>query len=585
MSRHTWRGWLYGLLAVVILIFPTTNHSAETLSRFGYINTPVGTWDWSKFNQLFDGSYTHIISTFALPDTSGNIAQWDAMNGFDRSMRKRAQDNGIKVLYSIGGATIPYNTYTAIARNAAAKQSFIANAVAIMVDNGYDGIDINFEGWYDGLTAQDRADGNALAEALAQAVKTQYPSAMITVALAPAYWLPMSFPCSFVNSDLVDIAHHMSYDFFWGTQTSANGPFRAPGEILWPYQATQSIERSIYGSLHYLFNQGCRAEKMTAGLPYYSTRVEAWDSIRNRSDWNAIALDANYLEKRENTQTPYNYVNDPEAIRAKIAEYKRLGLNGVVVWQVGHEGVTGDLSAALYAAATGAPAPVPAPSPSPSPSPTPEPTPTPTPTPSPPPSAASFTATQTIGSDWGSGYCADVTVKNTGGSTANWNITLPLADTVSTLWNGTHTPVTGGIQVMGQSWNASLAAGATTNFGFCANRSATPTPTPASAPAPPPTPTPEPEPAPVPPPSSSAVATSQTITSDWGSGYCADISIKNTTSAVITWQATVAIDGTISSLWNGIYSVTGDTITIVGPSWNTQLAGFGSTTVGYCAKR
>ena len=582
MSRLTLREWLYGFFALVILAVSSEVSAAE-FKRFGYINTPIGTWDWSKFNQLFDGTYSHIISTFALPDTSGNLAEWDAMNGFDATMRQRAQQNGVKVLYSIGGATIPYNTYTAIARSHAAKQNFIANAIAIMVNRGYDGIDINFEGWYDGLTAQDRTDGNGLAQALAQAVKDQYPSAIITLALAPAYWLPMSFPCSLVNSNLVDTAHHMSYDFFWGTQTSANGPWRAPGEILWPYQATQGIERSIYGSLNYLINQGCRIEKMTAGIPFYSTRVEAWDGIRNRSNWSSISLDANYLEKRENAQTPYNFVNDPDAIRAKIAEYKNLGLSGVVVWQVGHEGTTGDLSAALYAAATGLPAPEPAPAPSPSPSPSPTPEPTPEPTPSPPPSAASFTATQTIGSDWGSGYCADVTVKNTGGSTANWDITLPLADTVSTLWNGTHTPVTGGIQVVGQSWNASLVAGATTNFGFCANRSATPTPTP--APAPTPDPTPEPEPAPVPPPSSSAVATSQTITSDWGSGYCADITIKNTTSAVITWQATVAIDGTISSLWNGIYSVTGDTITIVGPSWSTQLAGFGSTTVGYCAKR
>ncbi len=573
--------WWSIVVAAVLATGIGTSAQAATFYRMGYIDNPQVTWDWNQYNQLFNGSYTHIMVAFLIPDASGNIVPWDATVGFDATMVKRAHDNGIKVIGSIGGATVPFNTYMSIFRSPTAKQKFISNALSIMNSKGYDGLDLDFEGWYDGLSAQDIADGNGLGQALAQAVKAQNPAKLITVTLAPSYWLNAGFTCAFVNSNMVDIASHMSYDFFWGTQTSANGPYRAPGEGIWIYQAAGSMERSVYGSLQYLISKGCNVAKMTAGLPFYSTHSEAWNSIRNRTNWSSIALDPNYLEKRENAQTPYNFVNDGDAIRAKVAAYKTLGLAGVIVWEVGLEGPTGDLSAALYAASTGAPAPTPTPSP------TPSPTPTPAPAPTPPPSPAGFTSTPTISSDWVTGYCEDVTVKNVGGSAGNWTVTLQTNDTVGNLWNGTFTKVSGGIQVVGASWNASLAAGATTSFGFCANRATTPspTPTPQPTPAPAPAPSPAPAPAPTPPPSTTAITTSQKITDDWGTGYCADVTVKNTSAAPVIWQATVTIDGTVSSLWNGTYTVSGKTITIVGANWNKQLAGLSSTTVGYCAKR
>lgn len=581
--------WWSSVVAFLITLATALPSSAAPFYRIGYIDNPQGSWDWGQFNQLFNGSYTHIMLAFLIPDANGNIVPWDATVGFDATLIKRAHDNGIKVIGAIGGATVPFNTYMSIYRNATTRQKFINNAISIMVNKGYDGLDLDFEGWYDGLSTQDIADGNALGQALAQAVKSQYPEKLITITLAPSYWLPASFSCDFVNSNLVDIASHMSYDFFWGTQTSASGPYRAPGETIWIYRATSSIERSVYGSLQYLKTNGCNMSKVTAGIPFYSTHSEAWNSIRTRVNWSSIPLDTNYLEKRENAQTPYNFVNDGDAIRAKIAQYKTLGLAGVIVWEVGHEGPTGDLSAALYAAATGAPAPEPNPTPEPAPAPSPTPTPEPTPAPTPAPSSAAFTGTATITSDWVTGYCEDVIVKNVGGSAGNWTITLQTNDTVGNLWNGSFTKVSGGIQIVGASWNASLAAGATTSFGFCANRATTPSPapTPEPSPAPSPSPEPEPEPAPTPapPPSSASITTSQNITTDWGTGYCADITVKNTTSSPITWQATVAIDGKVTSLWNGTYAVTDNTITIVGANWNKQLAGLSSTTVGYCAKR
>lgn len=70
-------------------------------------------------------------------------------------------------------------------------------------------------------------------------------------------------------------------------------------------------------------------------------------------------------------------------------------------------------------------------------------------------------------SDWGSGYCADVTIRN--GSTSairDWNVTLQLRQgTISNVWNGTRT----GSTVTPVAHNAVVNPGQTVNFGFCAN--------------------------------------------------------------------------------------------------------------------
>jgi hypothetical protein len=77
-----------------------------------------------------------------------------------------------------------------------------------------------------------------------------------------------------------------------------------------------------------------------------------------------------------------------------------------------------------------------------------------------------------------------------------------------------------------------------------------------------------------------------TISTDWGIGYCATLTITNNTSAAITWQVTVPVQGTIISMWNGVYTQTGGTATVHGPAWNSVLPpGQSTNVVGFCAVR
>ncbi|WP_437690835.1 cellulose binding domain-containing protein [Sorangium sp. So ce176] len=91
-------------------------------------------------------------------------------------------------------------------------------------------------------------------------------------------------------------------------------------------------------------------------------------------------------------------------------------------------------------------------------------------------STTPWTATLTLTSNWNTGYCADVAVHN-GGTTAisTWSVSLAMnQSTLTSSHSGSFQATSAGqYQITPLSWNANLAPGATTSFGFCANKTGT----------------------------------------------------------------------------------------------------------------
>lgn len=88
-------------------------------------------------------------------------------------------------------------------------------------------------------------------------------------------------------------------------------------------------------------------------------------------------------------------------------------------------------------------------------------------------------ATYRMVSQWTGGFQADVTVRNNGTSTMNgWTVrwTFPNGQTVSNLWNGVVSSSGANVTVRNASYNATLAANASTSFGFLGSWTATNTP-------------------------------------------------------------------------------------------------------------
>jgi endoglucanase len=127
------------------------------------------------------------------------------------------------------------------------------------------------------------------------------------------------------------------------------------------------------------------------------------------------------------------------------------------------------------ATATPTPRPTPTPTPTatatPTPRPTPTPTPTATPTPTPTPTPAGGVVLSLVkASEWATGYCVNGDVTNRGTTAATWNVTGAYQGRVYSSWSANFVFGTGSFTATGLDWNKTLAPGAKTQFGFCANK-------------------------------------------------------------------------------------------------------------------
>jgi endoglucanase len=216
----------------------------------------------------------------------------------------------------------------------------------------------------------------------------------------------------------------------------------------------------------------------------------------------------------------------------------------------------------------------------------------------PPAAGDDLVVTLTTASDWDSGYCADVRIDNPGTMPSDWRITLAIEGTVYNLWNANYSQADSMLTAEGLGWNNLVQPGQSVAFGFCAERSVTslpPTPAPACSdgqdndgdglidfPAEPGCESADDDDETN---SGAALTTDVTITSDWTSGYCADVLVGNDSSVAVDWTVSFDIEGVIDNLWSAHYSQDGVTVSAEGLSWNNLVPANSSINFGFCANR
>lgn len=104
---------------------------------------------------------------------------------------------------------------------------------------------------------------------------------------------------------------------------------------------------------------------------------------------------------------------------------------------------------------------------------------TPTPPDTNPPPAGACVATYKVSSQWNDAFQGEVSVRNgTTASTSTWTVTFSFANgqVVSQAWGATVTQSGAAVTARNAAWNGTLAAGASTTFGFIASHTDTNTP-------------------------------------------------------------------------------------------------------------
>jgi len=102
---------------------------------------------------------------------------------------------------------------------------------------------------------------------------------------------------------------------------------------------------------------------------------------------------------------------------------------------------------------------------------------------------------------------------------------------------------------------------------------------------PPEEPPPEEPPPEEPPPPQENLQVDIRVDSDWGAGYCHQVTATNVGTDPIDWTVALDIDGTITSHWNAEASGTSGTVTFSGVTWNNVIGPGEAAGFGYCANR
>jgi spore germination protein YaaH len=285
---------------------------------------------------------THVVDAFLLVDASGAIRPANQLPR--QAVISTARRAGAKVLVSVGGATVPGETFSAVARNAPARARVLTELSRFVAQSGYDGVDLDWEF----PTPHERPLHlelvRDLRRALAGATPAGHPPAVLTVPLA-AYHIH--------GYDLVRLQQFVDYVILMGYdyRNPALGPWRHT-ERLWPMSSPTSIEASVRGAIAEMLRLGLGRHKLIVALPFYTSADEPWSEIREEALAAREPVHPAYLEKRLGDR----WVTDPEALERKIAAVlevsrgRRYDAAGIALWQLGHQGTHRDLTEAVLRA-------------------------------------------------------------------------------------------------------------------------------------------------------------------------------------------------------------------------------------------
>jgi len=170
-----------------------------------------------------------------------------------------------------------------------------------------------------------------------------------------------------------------------------------------------------------------------------------------------------------------------------------------------------------------------------------------------------------ITKDWGSGFCANVSVSTTSISKEKWDISFEPQGIITTLWNAEYNQDTTTLttSAVGVSWNSYVSSTKNASFGYCAKRVKV-----------------EPKL-----PQDGDLEVTQSQENSWDGGFCNRVEVRNLTNHSIDWEVSFPVDGSIFTLWNAKY-VQNDTdySTVANGIYSNNVVNANDTvSFGYCA--
>lgn len=209
----------------------------------------------------------HADGTVFMPDPSGDAANFKSLKDIKNKYPK------LKTMLSIGGWSYSSN-FSAIAASETSRQKFVSTAIKIMKDNGFDGLDIDWEfpvQGGDGIphSPADKTNFTLLLQDLRNGLGS---TGLLTITAPPRPSYHQNFEVDKIKN-IVDWVSLMSYDYHgqWQDAQDAVTNFNAPlyEAASDPNDVATKHDLNINASVCSLLNMGLPSKQLVLGLSFY----------------------------------------------------------------------------------------------------------------------------------------------------------------------------------------------------------------------------------------------------------------------------------------------------------------------------
>ena len=323
------------------------------------------------------GLLSHVIYAFATVTAAGDCISLNTKDdgiNFPQLVSLKAEYAQLSVLISIGGANHSTN-FAAVAADPPLLAQFVQSSVQFMTQNGFDGIDIDWE--FPG--SEDSSNFTALLQELRNQLDSQ------GAADGRNYQLTIAAPAGARNianlqlpqiQPLLDWINLETYDF--STARSAVTNFNAP-------LVTHNGDNNVDAAVKSYLGGGVPADKIALGVRFVGTGWQGVGSTNNGlyqpdngpapGTWDAVGsvpsgsfgyqdIEDNYLPtytRSWDTRGAGSLAldaaagimisyEDPESLISKVNYAVSNGLGGVMIWELGSDDSAGTLVNALRVA-------------------------------------------------------------------------------------------------------------------------------------------------------------------------------------------------------------------------------------------
>ena len=325
------------IIILLVLFFS----QASPRNIIGYY--PQWVIDTLPVNEIELNVVTHVIHSFAWPNEDGSISSYDGMFGSGYSDIVHSQ--GSKFMLSLGGWG-NHAGFEAISANDELRELFIYNLTSVLLTNGYDGVDLD---WEFPDSEYDRENLNLLVSEIDSIFNMINPEWLISMAIPVTHWWGQWHDFEYLNNH-IDFYNAMTYGTHgnWSSHAGHLSPLypSPPGDP----------DGSCHSNMFYLHNtRGIPKNKINMGIPFWGIN---WQASNINETFTGITSDIMYYDIPEligngwsyfwdnDALCPYLLKNDEtqiityensESIKFKCEYVLQEQLGGVMIWALAYD--------------------------------------------------------------------------------------------------------------------------------------------------------------------------------------------------------------------------------------------------------